>query len=198
MLVRRDNQPGDDTPVGILTKMRGTRYESLIKEIEAMADPATLELGFHLLTMDEETCRNVHHLLESITRQTRIDGKRHDVTLASSTPPGGVCFICNPTRSAEAIAVLEVHCAKRKYKQRAAQWFGVSVSPAGKIQFGVTLNFPWEASAEMDALTADMKPTSEVRDTHPRYVREVSPIKCGRNAPCHCGSGVKYKKCCLR
>lgn len=197
MLVRRDNQPGDDTPVGILTKMRGTRYESLIKDIEALADPATLELGFHLLTMDEETCRNVHRLLESITKQTRSDGKRHDVTLASSTPPIGVCFICNPTRSAEAIAVLEAHCAKRKYKQRATQWFGISVSPAGKIQFGVTLNFPWEASVEMEQLTAYMKPASEVRNAHPRYIREVNPVKCGRNDPCYCGSGLKYKKCCL-
>ena len=198
MLVRRDNQPGEDTPVGILTKMRGTRYESLLKEIEARADPATLELGFHLLTMDEETCRNVHRLLEAITQQTRIDGKRHDVTLASSTPSSGVCFHCNPTPSPEAIAVLKTHCAKRKYKQRAAQWFGVSVSPAGKIQFGVTLSSPWESSAEMEVLTADMKPGSKVRDVHLQYAREISPIKCGRNDPCYCGSGLKYKKCCIR
>ncbi|MBA4075727.1 MAG: preprotein translocase, partial [Cyanobacteria bacterium PR.023] len=58
MLVRRDNLPGDDTPVGILTRMSGTRYESLLKEIEMRAEPATLELGFHLLSMDEDSCRN--------------------------------------------------------------------------------------------------------------------------------------------
>ena len=197
MLVRRDNQPGDDTPVGILTKMRGTRYESLIEEIETRADPATLELGFHLLSMNEDSCRNVHRILEIITKKAQIDGKRHDVTLASSTPPCGVSFHCNPTPSAEAIAVLETHCAKRKYQQRAAQWFGVSVSPAGQVQFGVTLDFPWEASDEMRRLTADMKPPSKVRDALPQYSREVSRLKLGRNDPCHCGSGLKYKKCCL-
>jgi len=197
MLVRRDNQPGDDTPVGILTKMRGTRYESLIKEIEARADPATLELGFHLLSMDEDACRNVHRVLETITRQAHLDGKRHDITLASSTSPGGVTFHCNPTPSPEAIAVLETYCAKRKYQQRAAQWFGVSVDPAGQVQFGVTLNFPWEASDEMDRLTADMKPPSSVRNTLAQHSREVRRLKLGRNDPCHCGSGLKYKKCCL-
>lgn len=197
MLVRRDNQPGDDTPVGILTKMRGTRYESLIKEIEARADSATLELGFHLLSMNEDSCRNVHLLLETITRQARLDGKRHDVTLASSTLLAGVSFHCNPTPSDEAIAVLETHCAKRKYRQRAAQWFGVSVSPAGQVQFGVTLDFPWEASEAMERLTADMKPASRVRDVLPQYSREVSCMKLGRNDPCPCGSGRKYKKCCL-
>ena len=197
MLVRRDNQPGDDTPVGILTKMGGTRYERLIKEIETRADPATLELGFHLLSMDEDSCRSVHHVLETITRKTQLDGKRHDMTLASSTPPCGVSFHCNPTPSPEAIAVLENYCVKRKYQQRAAQWFGVSVSPDGEVQFGVTLNFPWEASDEMELLTATMKPVTRVRDVLPQYSREVSRMKLGRNEPCHCGSGRKYKKCCL-
>ncbi|MCW5237699.1 SEC-C domain-containing protein [Verminephrobacter eiseniae] len=198
MMVRRDNQPGDDTPVGILTKMRGTRYESLIKEIESRADPATLELGFHLLSLDEDSCRNVHRVLEIVTRKAQIDGKLHDITLALSTPPCGISFHCNPTPSLEAIAVLETHCAARKYQQRATQWFGVSVSPAGQVQFGVTLNFPWETSDEMERFTADMKPVSKVRDVLPQYLREVSRIKLGRNDPCHCGSGLKYKKCCLR
>lgn len=198
MLVRRDNQPGDETPVGILTKMRGTHYERLVKEIENKADPATLELGFHLLSMDEDSCMNVHRALEAITRQTRLDGMRHDVTLASSSAPAcGVSFHCNATPSPEAITVLETHCAKRKYRQRAAQWFGVSVNPDGEVQFGVTLDFPWEPSEEMDGLTADMKPAARVRDVLPQYIKEVGRVKLGRNEPCHCGSGRKYKKCCL-
>lgn len=197
MMVRRDNQPGDDTPVGILTKMRGTRYESLIGEIETRADPAILELGFHLLSMNEESCRNVHRILEAITRQAQIDGQRHDVTLSSNTPPGGVSFHCNPSPSREAVSALETHCAKRKYKERAAQWFGISVSPAGKVQFGVTLDFPWETSEDMEILTADMKPALKVRDVFPRYAQAANRRKPGRNAPCDCGSGLKYKKCCL-
>lgn len=198
MLVRRDNQPGHDTPAGILTKMRGTHYESLIKEIEARADPATLKLGFHLLSMDEEECKNVHRALEAITRKARLQGKRQDVTLASSMPPVGVCFHCNPAPSPDAVTVLELHCAKRKYQQRAAQWFGVSVSLDGQVQFGVTLDFPWQPSEKMEELTAGMKPAARVGDVLPQYVRQVSRMKLGRNDPCHCGSGLKYKKCCLR
>lgn len=199
MLVRRDNLQGDNTPVGILTKMRGTRYESLIKEIENRADPATLELGFHLLSMDEDSCRNVHHILETIMRKARLDGKRHDVTLASSSASScGVSFHCNPRVSPEAVAVLELHCTKRKYRQRAAHWFGVSVSPIGKVQFGVTLDFPWEFSDEMERLTVDMKPASNVSDALSPFLREGRRMKLGRNEPCHCGSGIKYKKCCLK
>lgn len=197
MLVRRDNQPGADTPTGILTKMRGTRYESLIKEIEDRADPATLELGFHLLSMAEDSCRNVHTVLKTITRKAQIDGKRHDVTLASSTPPSGITFHCNPKPSVEAVATLETYCAKRKYAQRAPQWFGVSVGTGGDVQFGVTLDFPWEASDEMERLTAGMKAPQLVREVLPSLVRDASRMKLGRNDPCHCGSKIKYKKCCM-
>lgn len=197
MLVRRDNQPGADTPVGILTKMRGTRYEQLIAQIETKADPATLELGFHLLLMDEDSCMNVHRILETITRKTQLDGNRHDVTIATSKPPCGISFHCNPTPSPEAIAVLQAHCLKRKYRMRAALWFGVSVNPHGDVQFGVTLDFPWERSDEMNQLTANMKPPARIRDALRQYTHEVRRKKLGRNEPCHCGSGRKYKKCCL-
>lgn len=197
MLVRRDKQQGDDTPVGILTKMRGTRYEGLIKEIETRADSATLELGFHMLSLGEDTCRNINLALEAVTQRAQRDRKLHDVTLSSGKPSGGITFHCNPNPSEEAIAVLETHCAKRKYQQRATHWFGVSVSPAGHVQFGITLNFPWEASEEMEQLTASMKPASKVRDVLPQYYREVRRMKLGRNDPCHCGSGLKHKKCCI-
>jgi hypothetical protein len=197
MLVRRDNLPGADTPPGILTKMRGTRYESLIEDIETRADPATLELGFHLLSMSEDAARSIHRVLEAITRQSQLDGRRHDVTLASSDPPCGVTFHCNPTSSPEAMATLESYCVKRKYQQRAAQWFGVSVGLHGHVQFGITLDSPWESSVEMEQLTAGMKPPARVREVLPQYVRKVSRMKLGRNEPCPCGSGLKYKKCCL-
>lgn len=197
MLVRRDNQPGDDTPVGILTKMRGTHYESLLKEIEARGDPATLELGFHLLSMDEDACMNVHRVLKTITQRTQLDGKRHDGTLASSTPPCGITFHCNPTPSSKAIELLQTHCAMRKYQQRAAKWFGISVSPTGQVQFGITLDFGWEASDEMERLTADMQPATKVQETFTRLSRKVRHSRLGRNDPCPCGSGHKYKKCCL-
>lgn len=198
MMVRRENLPGNDTPAGILTKMRGTHYEKIIREIESKANPATLELGFHLLSMDEDACRNVHRVLEVITHRAQRDGKPHDATLASSTPPCGVCFQCNPTPSLEAIAALEAHCAKRKYRQRAEQWFGVSVGPDGKVQFGVTLDFPWAPSKEMARLTADMKQPVPIDDVLRPLVRKIGRAKIGRNDLCPCGSGRKYKKCCLK
>ncbi len=39
------------------------------------------------------------------------------------------------------------------------------------------------------------KPTTHIQSHHRTHIR--SGPKIGRNAPCPCGSGLKYKKCCL-
>ncbi len=41
-------------------------------------------------------------------------------------------------------------------------------------------------------------PEVTIRNIEPSYERTRSSMKVGRNEPCPCGSGKKYKKCCLR
>ncbi len=58
------------------------------------------------------------------------------------------------------------------------------------------------AAAERPAVSATPAPAArEVRLSHPAAERRVEPTrpgqKVGRNEPCPCGSGKKYKKCCL-
>lgn len=197
MAVRREGLPGKRVPEGILTKMRGTFYERLVEQIERRPDPAVLELGFTLLSMGEEACNTVHKAIEGLIKMSKMDGKRHDFVLGMSDPGTGICFHCNPTPSQEAARSLEVHCAKRKYALRAAKWYGVSVGLDGEIQFGTTLSSPWERSPEMDELTKDMKSSSPLGRTIKAMERKLVPRKHGRNDSCPCGSGKKYKKCCL-
>jgi hypothetical protein len=197
MTVRREGLPGQRVPEGILTKMKGTHYERLIEQIERRPAPAILELGFTLLSMGEESCNSVHQAIEGLIKMAKMDGRRHDFVLGMTEPGTGICFHCNPTPSAAAIRTLELHCAKRKYVQRTANWFGVSVGLQGEIQFGITLEFPWEHSSEMDDLTREMKMPSSLSMAMKTVERALAPKKYGRNDPCPCGSGFKYKKCCL-
>lgn len=198
MTVRREGVPGARTPPGILTIMKDTLYDRLITQIERSADPSIMALGFSLLSLGEETCRNIHKGLLSITSQTKVDGKRHDFTLATSSEGTGICFHCNPTANTTSIRTLQVHSAKRKYSLRSTKWFGVSLSPNVDIQFGITLDFPWVRSSEMDLLTKDMKAPGSVASALKTFEKNMRPKKIGRNDICTCGSGKKYKKCgCL-
>lgn len=194
MTVRRENLPGARTPPGILTNMAGTLYERLVAQLEDRADPASVALGLELLSMSEDSARNVHRGLQAIAHQTKMDGQRHDFTLGRDA--SGFCFHCNPVSSEEARLTLQHHCERRKYRERAPRWFGVSVDRNANLQFGLALEFRWEQSDAMDAATQRMK-TAIPAASLVQLARTARQQKVGRNDPCSCGSGKKYKKCCL-
>jgi hypothetical protein len=195
MTVRRDNVQGRSTPEGIKTRLAGTLYEHLVKQIESSSDPAILELGFCLLTLGENTCRNVHLGLKAITKLTRSDGKVHDFTIGGEY--GGITFHCNPAPSALAMRKLESYCHCRKYEQKANRWFGISVDANCLPQFGISLRFKWEKDDAMELATTDMKKAVPV-ESLTELMRHYHSNKVGRNDPCPCGSGIKHKKCCLQ
>ncbi|HYC42987.1 MAG TPA: SEC-C metal-binding domain-containing protein [Noviherbaspirillum sp.] len=192
MGVRREGIPGARTPEGILTKLSRTLFERLIQQIEQKEEPTTIELGFLLLTMGEDTCRSLDQGLRQITGMTRADGKAHDFTLGIATQ--GVTVHCNPAPNGVAAGVLGGHCYRRKYMQRAPRWFGLCVDADANLRFGVMLDFEWEYSAELEQQIARTTRQLAVKASSSLVVRGG---KIGRNDPCPCGSGSKYKKCCI-
>lgn len=76
-------------------------------------------------------------------------------------------------------------------------WFGVSLSLAGDIQFGMTYDAPWVRSVALDELSKSMKSPIRMEVVIKTLERGLRVEKSGRNDPCLWGSGKKYKKCCL-
>lgn len=197
MSVRRDGVIGPWTPPGILTKFVGTRFGNLLEQLEDKPDKGLVDMGMLLMTVGEDTCRFIDERLGIITESSRKDGRRHDFTIAVGSAKEGVTFHCNPAPSDEARQVMAAYCYGRKYVQKADRWFGLSIDPAGQLQFGLALDFPWVHSPDMEARTASMRRKSNVplSATLVRPLRSIPKI--GRNDLCICGSGKKYKKCCL-
>ena len=63
------------------------------------------------------------------------------------------------------------------------------------LRFGLNLEYPWERDGEMDTATKNMAKTGNLS----ALLKKSAGIgrKIGRNEPCPCGSGKKYKRCCL-
>lgn len=196
MLVRRESIPGKSTPDGILTRFAATPLGRMIKAIEASPEPATIDLGFTLLTLSEDTVIAVSKAIDQITQQAIADGKSHDVTVGLSQGDTGLTIHCNNGPIEVAGPCLQRHCHARKYTERARTWFGVCLRPNDQaLRFGINLDFPWQQNSEMDALTKGMGKATRLHAVASRP-RSNGP-KVGRNAPCPCGSGKKFKKCCL-
>lgn len=196
MLARREGIPGKSTPDGILTRFASTTLGRLVEEIEARPDPATIDLGYMLLTLGEKTVIEVSNGINELANRARTDGKPHDLTI--DLGPGGTGFTihCNSDPIEIAGPTLQGHCHARKYTQRAQTWFGVCLRPSDRsLRFGVNLDYRWERNDEMDAMTQHMDKSGKLPDLLEAPVAKKRKI--GRNEPCPCGSGRKYKKCCL-
>jgi hypothetical protein len=193
MTVRRDGQPGERTPPGILTRLIGLSAERLLAWIDANPEPAIMAFGLFLLEVSEDTFRQISLAIDSIVALAAKDGMHHDATFGVGG--SGVTFHANALSDMEAREKLADHCRLRKYAQGAEVWFGVGFRPeSGALRFGMTLNEPWKQDARMDAITAGLTKGRRVAKGLPPSSRG----KTGRNDPCPCGSGLKFKKCHLR
>ena len=118
------------------------------------------------------------------------------MTLGSSAASTGLTIHCSQLTihcsqlvDSEAEMILRRHCELRKYSQKANNWFGLALRPDGSIQLAAELIRPWKFNAAMETILAD---TSSARPLNAATGRKV-----GRNDPCLCGSGKKYKHCCI-
>lgn len=196
MAARRDGIAAKRTPDGILTRLPATTLGGFIRDIEARPDPGTIDLGFLLLTLNEDTVVEGSNGIDELIKRARADGRSHNMTLGFRKDGTGLTVHCNQDSADVAGPALQRYCHARKYKERAQTWFGVCVNPIDKsLRFGLNLDYAWERSAEMDALTKDMAQPSNLPDA----LRATDPTgqKVRSNDPCPCGSGKKYKRCCF-
>lgn len=198
MMARRTGAPGLKTPEGILTHLDGTTLGNIVAAIEKRPDPATIELGFHILQLSGKAIKDLNTGIDNLSRQVIRDGKHHDLTFLFNTE--GLTIHINNDPVPIAMSRLRKHCSQRKYKQRADKWFGICLAPMGpSVRFGVTLVDPWEKNPEMEEITKDLPKGLPITSV----MKSISAMattraKVGRNQLCPCGSGIKFKRCCLK
>lgn len=197
MAARRDGIAGEKNPPGILTQLKSTAVGRIIEEIERRSEPGAMATGLELLKLSGKSAKDLSRMLDKITADTMKDGNPHDATMVLDKGGSGITVHCNALPDEIARSKLESHCVIRKYSTKASTWFGLTITPGhGALRFGLALEYPWKQDAAMDAIAAKMpapKPVAALRE----ILKEKKPRKIGRNDPCPCGSGLKYKKCHL-
>ncbi len=182
---------GKRTPEGILTRIAKTSVGRILKEIETRADPQTLDLGFMLLTLGENALLKVSKAIDLITARARRDTQSHDVSVPLDEAGAGLTIHCNDEPLSASGPRLLNHCTARKYTVKVDEWHGLCLWPHdGTVRFGVRLNYNWKPDAEMDRLTSGLRKPTPFEDLFTGRRRKL-----GRNDPCPCNSGLKYKKC---
>lgn len=121
------------------------------------------------------------------------------MTIGFKSGETGLTIHLNREPFAVAMRKLNLYCVRRKYKQRAARWFGLCLLPTDcSIQFGVSLTSPWAHDELLEQSTKDMREAQPINGTLSDMVAgQAKAKKVGRNDACPCGSGLKFKKCHL-
>ncbi len=200
MAVRRDGIEGARTPSGILTILKGQSIGRIIDDIENLSDPAAIGIGLELLKINGKSLQNLSEAIDKIGSEATKDGKPHDVTIALGEAQSGVTVHCNYLPDHIAAAKLKRHCELRKYSQKAHTWIGLAIIPGtATLRFGTVLKFAWHTDPKMEDALKGLPKAIPVRSLQ-RYSKSrlSKRKKIGRNERCDCGSGLKYKNCCLR
>jgi len=197
MAARRWGLPAEETPDGILTRYEGTTLGRILRCIEARPEPAVLDQGFQLLELSEDASRDISRMIDRQALRSAQDGLPHDFTMMFSDR-SGLTIHCTAEATPIAAEKLHAYCTRRKYQQKADRWFGLCLAAGtAELRFGLRLALPWVQSGDMDAATALMaKPLTPEAAYRTLFRGGRSTPKVGRNEPCPCGSGRKYKKCC--
>jgi hypothetical protein len=193
MTARRTAISGARVPPGLLVALSLPKLERLMSDIERMEEAATVDFMILLLSMGIRSIEDFAQAYDQMF-STHVDLPTRDITLHLND--SGITIHLNSLPNEEALDLLHAHCERRKYLARATSWYGIGVSPPnGDFRFGVKLDFPWLHSVELDADTAGMR--KGFRSFAAAGAASLRTRKIGRNEPCPCGSGKKYKKCCM-
>lgn len=197
MTVRREGISGRRTPEGILTKFKGTIFEQIVEQIGEREQDRLLDLIYFLLALSESAVKEINKALRLLLDKTSRDGQTHDFSIEMGA--AGITFHSTKFVS-EAISERFIgHCQLAKYRKKADRWFGLILSPSDKslVRKCLSLNFPWKKSDQMDSALKYL-PKKNHRTVSAALQRDKAlSKKPGRNESCRCGSGKKYKKCCL-
>jgi SEC-C motif/Nuclease-related domain len=194
MLARRNGLAGKRTPEGILTRFDNLTIGRLLATIEATASPMVTGLGLLLLQIGTETAKFLSAGIDRIAHEAREDGQSHDISTTANAADSGLTVHCNVLPEDAARERLSVHCKVRKYDTKANAWYGLLLDPtSGAIRAALTIEGDWKPDPQMDTVMKSWPKRTPV----PISQLSSGWRKVGRNEPCPCGSGRKYKKCCM-
>ena len=193
-MARREGIPGEKTPNGILTRFDKLSVGRLLAQIEVAATPQLTGLGLLLLQLGSKTATLLSAGIDRLVREAKRDGRNPDLSVPVDDGGCGITIHCNGLPEGVAHQRLSRHCKVRKYDCKANAWYGLLLDPeSGQIR-GVLVNEEnWRPDRRMDELVRGWvkKPPVSIGQL------ASGSRKVGRNDPCPCGSGNKYKKCCL-
>jgi SEC-C motif len=164
------------------------RLTEVLRELRLRKDDASRWIAFALLDLSPGAVSQLEKDLAEVRRHAEPGTRLPRATLKDGDV--AVSIIASNGLSAEELhrqAVLRINLEKYRLRTSASLLIAIDVLKQKQpFEFALWAEGPWKHEEILEKLLADDKPTAIISDHVP-----------GRNEPCPCGSGKKFKKCCL-
>jgi hypothetical protein len=161
-------------------------FEALLASVKASDEPKFVDVAFSLMDMSGATADVLLDGIGKCKRRTATDGQKH--SLAMLADDLGVSFVSLGERPERLEDEVLFYAKAKKYSTKKTRWIGFGAMPSSSQPVDVVVfnDEPWVEDEELERLSR----LALRAGTHLNPKRKI-----GRNDPCHCGSGLKYKRC---
>jgi len=169
-------------------KWKNENFTKLVEQLKSSGVPGFLDAVFFLFSISSETANKLVEMIEIAKKKAVTDGNTHTFAMPIDAASGGITFVVKPNRTEDLFRHVKVYAFARKQISKANEWLGLGCYADSRniIDCAVYSNEPWVPNKQDEELSRNI-----IGKTGQVITRKI-----GRNEPCYCGSGIKYKKCC--
>ena len=173
----------------LFSEWRNEDFSELVEALKKTGVPGFTDAIFFLLDLAGAGAENLVKSIRDRKQATQLDGDVHSVTIPIEKSARGISFVCYPPTIDNIWEEFSDFAQATKYKHKADEWLviGFVAGSAELVDMFFYSREIWQYDQAMErAANVVLKQGTSMR---------VDRRKVGRNDPCYCGSGVKFKRC---
>lgn len=177
----------------IQNRWKDPRFDVFVKELKSAGHPKATDIIFHMLDWSGDARKDIVAQMIRLKDVSRNEGKLKSMA-TPATKFGLSYLVLNNTNPRELEERSLTYAQLRKYLSKSDAWLGMGSfsTSSNLIDTFIYLDEPWQT----DAILEEEYKEELAKMRTSRIIPINGSHKIGRNDPCPCKSGKKYKKCC--
>ena len=190
--VARGHQKKTEAFQRLKTRWKNAKFEALLSQVKRSQHPGVTDGVFFLMDLSGESADALMTGIDKIKLKARERQRAQSFTM-SLGEAGGISVVAVPEGATDLEEKSLNYAMARKYDLKAGKWLGLGciVGSLDVIDAVAYSGKAWQQDPVLEDLTREIL-------KNPGVPMNKEMKKIGRNDPCYCGSGKKYKKCHLK
>lgn len=187
--VLKGYQPKTSATDKLFNTWKNEKFEKIIQQIIKTNDLGFTDAVFFLFDLEGSGADDTIKFIEDAKRRAHNKKGESSVAMVNYDEKFGYSYISKPQKSGNLLSKVLGYGQLAKYKHKADIWLSMGAydNSENYIDAVAFSNQKWEQNNKMDMLTKELLGNGTFINVNKRI---------GRNDPCPCGSGRKYKRCC--